>query len=65
MKSNFSVPVRPEPEKGYEIPVPDWPEPERVNKYSGSSNKNRNCVWANPCGRFLPECGRICGTQLL
>ena len=24
----FLVPVKPEPEQGFEIPVPDWPEPE-------------------------------------
>jgi hypothetical protein len=39
----FLVPVYPEPEQDIEIPVP-----ERVNKYSGFGNTNRNCVWSTP-----------------
>ena len=42
------VSVKPELEQGFEIPVPDWPEPECQQIFSGSGNKKRNFVWANP-----------------
>ena len=42
------MPVKPEPEQGIEIPVPDLPEPECQKIFSGSGNKNRNYVFANP-----------------
>ena len=44
----FPVPVKPEPEQVFEIPVPVWPETECQKIYSGSGNKNRNWVSANP-----------------
>ena len=44
----FPVPVKPEPNQGFEIPVQDLPEPECQKIYSGSGNKNRNCVLAIP-----------------
>jgi hypothetical protein len=47
-KIQFPVPVKSEPEQGIEIQLPDLPKPECQKIYSGSGNKNRNCVWANP-----------------
>ena len=44
----FPVPVKQELEQGFDIPFTDWPEPECEIMYSGSGNKNRNCVLANP-----------------
>ena len=47
-KIEFPVPVKPEPEQGFEIPVPDLLEPECQKIYSGSVKKNRNYVFTNP-----------------
>ena len=45
---HYPVPVKPEPEQVFDIPVPVRPEPECQQIYSGSGNKNRNCVLENP-----------------